>query len=95
MCPDRLGIVRRMKTLVEMSPEHYDDLLSKVSSNSVAYSLLKNGVVTGGQAKENRIIEIACELSDAKALLHLAQGRCPEAAFEIDKAVTLARPFQK
>ena len=84
-----------MKITVEMSPEHYDDLLSKVLSNSVAYSLLKNGVVTGGASKENRIIEIACELSEAKALLNLAQGLCPEAAFEIDKAVTLARPFQK
>jgi hypothetical protein len=84
-----------MKILVEMSPEHYDNLLSKVSSDSVEYSLLKNGIVTGGAAKENRIIEIACELSEAKTLLHVTRRLCPEAAFEIDKAVTLARPFQK
>ena len=84
-----------MKILVEMSPEHYDNLLGKVSRDSVEYSLLKNGIVTGGAAKENRIIEIACELFEAKTLLHVARGLCPEAAFEIDKAVTLARPFQK
>ena len=84
-----------MKILVEMSPEHYDNLLGKVSRDSVEYSLLKNGLVTGGAAKENRIIEIACELSKAKTLLHVARRLCPEAAFEIDKAVTLARPFQR
>jgi len=84
-----------MKILVEMSPKHYDDLLGKVLSDSVEYSLLKNGIVTGGAAKENRILEIACELSEAKTLLHVARGLCPEAGFEIDKAVTLARPFQK
>jgi hypothetical protein len=33
-------------------------------------------------------------LFEAKTLLHVARGLCPEAAFEIDKAVTLARPFQ-
>ena len=84
-----------MKILVEMSPEHYDNVLRKVPSDSDEYSLLKNGIVTGGTAKENRIIEIACELSEAKTLLHVTRGLCPEAAFEIDKAVTLARPFQK
>lgn len=84
-----------MKILVEMSPEHYDGLLSKVSVDSPTYSLLKNGIVSGGSAKENRIIEIACELSEAKALLRVAQALCLEAAFEIDKAVTLARPFGK
>jgi hypothetical protein len=84
-----------MKILVEMSPENYDDLLGKVSRDSAEYCLLKNGIVTGGAAKENRILEIACELSEAKTLLHVARGMCPDAAFEIDKAVTFARPFQK
>lgn len=84
-----------MKIVVEMSPAHYDELLHKLSIDSTAYCLLKNGVVTVGLAKENRIIEIACDLSEAKALLRVAQDLCPEAAFEIDKSVTLARPFEK
>ena len=84
-----------MKIIVEMSPEHYDELLGKISPASTEYSLLKNGIVTGGSAKENRIIEIACELSEAKALLRMAQDLCPEAAFEIEKGVTLARPLEK
>jgi hypothetical protein len=84
-----------MKIVVEMSPEHYDALLGRLSPVSTEYSLLKNGIVTGGSARENRIIEIACELSEAKALLRVAQDLCAEAAFEIDKGVTLARPFEK
>ena len=84
-----------MKIMIEMSPEHYDRLLSKVSQNSVSYNLLKNGVVSGGSAKENRLIEIACEESEARTLLHVAQDLCPEAAIEIDQGVTLGRPFQK
>jgi hypothetical protein len=84
-----------MKIVVEMSPEHYDELLGRLSPVSTEYSLLKNGIVTGGSARKNRIIEIACELSEAKALLRVAQDLCAEAAFEIDKGVTLARPFAK
>ena len=84
-----------MKIVIEISPEHYDQLLGKLSPVTTEYSLLKNGIVTGGSAKENRIIEIACELSEAKALLGVAQDLYPEAAFEIDKGVTLARPLLK
>jgi len=84
-----------MKIIVEMSPEHYNELLCKFSPVSPEYSLLKNGIVTGGLAKENRIIEIACELSEAEALLRMAQDLCPEAALETDKGVTLARPLEK
>ena len=84
-----------MKIMIEMSPEHYDLFLSKVSQGSMAHTLLKNSIVSGGSAKDNRIIEIACEGSEAKILLHIAQEVCPEAAVEIDKGVTLARPLQK
>jgi hypothetical protein len=83
-----------MKILIEMTPENYDLFLSKLSKASASYSILKNGVVTGGSAKENRIIEIPCEMFEAKILLNVAQMLCPEAALEIDKGVTLARPFQ-
>ena len=84
-----------MKIMIEMSPEHYDLLLSRVSRYSVAYILLKNGIVSGGSAKTNRIIEIAYEDSEANSLLHVAQALCPEAAVEIYKGITLVRPFQK
>jgi hypothetical protein len=84
-----------MKIMIEMSPEHYDQLLSRVSRYSMTYVLLKNSVVSGGSAKTNRIIEIACEDSEAKSLLKVAQALCPEAAVEIYKGVTLARPLQQ
>jgi hypothetical protein len=84
-----------MKIMIEMSPEHYDRLLSRVSRYSTAYVLLKNGIVSGGSAKENRIVEIACEDSEAKTLLRVAQRLCPEAAIEIEKGVSLVRPPPK
>jgi hypothetical protein len=83
-----------MKILIEMTPENYDRFLSKLSEASAPYTLLKNGIVTGGSAKENRIIEIACEMFEAKMLLNAAKMLCPEAALEIEKGVTLGRPFQ-
>ena len=33
-----------MKILLEISPEHYDRLLSGVSEKSLLYGVLKNGV---------------------------------------------------
>ena len=83
-----------MKILIEMTPKIMTVFLGKLSKASAPYTLLKNGVVTGGSAKENRVIEIACEMFGAKMLLKVAQMLCPEAALEIDKGVTLARPFQ-
>ena len=83
-----------MKIVVEIAPEHYDDLLGKLSVDCAEYCILKNGILTGGSAKANRIIEIVCEQSQAKALLRVAQALCPEAAFEIDKGITLARPLR-
>jgi hypothetical protein len=82
------------KIMIEMTPENYDLFLSKLSKASASNTILKNGVVTGGSVKENRIIEIACEMFEAKMLLNVAQMLCPEVALEIDKGVTLARPFQ-
>jgi hypothetical protein len=67
------GTEKPMKIMIEMSPEHYDLLLSRVSRYSMAYVLLKNGIVSGGSAKANRIIEIACEDSEANSLLHVAR----------------------
>jgi hypothetical protein len=84
-----------MKIMIEMSPEHYDLLLSRVSRYSMAYVLLKNGIISGGSAKANRIIQITCEDSEANSLLHVAKALCPEAAIEIEKGVTLARPPPK
>jgi hypothetical protein len=66
-----------MKILNEMTPENYDRFLSKLSEASASYTLLKNGVVTGGSAKENRIIEIACEMFEAKMLLKVSQILLP------------------
>ena len=65
-----------MKILVEMSPEHYDRLLDKLSEESAVYAILKNGVVVHPSgASEDRIIQIACEMTQAETLL-TRHGSC-------------------
>jgi hypothetical protein len=82
-----------MKILIEISPEYYDRLLSKTPETAVAYSVLKNGVVIHNPAEgtEHRTIDIVCEESLAKSLLHIAEELCPEAATEIENGIRLAR----
>ena len=85
-----------MKILVEMSPEHYDRLLDKLSEESAAYAILKNGVVIHPSgASDDRIIQIACEMTQAETLLHAARQLFPAAAPQLQESIGLARPFRK
>jgi hypothetical protein len=78
-----------MKIMIQMSPEHYDGLLSKVPTESVAYSVLKNGIVEsqaeGGN--ERRVIDILCEPTEAEILLGVANELWPKAASEIRDSI--------
>ena len=85
-----------MKILVEMSPEHYDRLLDKLSEVSAAYAILKNGVVVHPSgASSDRIIHIACEMAQAETMLHAARQLFPAAAPELQESIGLARAFRK
>jgi hypothetical protein len=78
-----------MKIMIEMSPEHYDGLLSKVPTQALAYSVLKNGIVEsrpeGGN--ERRIIDILCEPTEAETVLGIASELWPKAALEIKDSI--------
>ena len=79
-----------------MSPEHYDRLLDKLSEEAAAYAILKNGVVIHPSgASEDRIIQIACEMTQAETLLHAARQLFPAAAPQLQESIGLAQPFRK
>jgi|SRR5262245_15898789 len=78
-----------MKIRIEMSPENYDGLLNKVSTESLAYSLLQTGIVEsrpeGGN--EDRVIDTLCEPTEAEILLGIANELWPKAASEIKDSI--------
>jgi hypothetical protein len=63
--------------MIQMSPENYYGLLSKVSTESLVYSVLRNGIVESrseGRA-ERRVIDILCERSVATPnIIHASLG---------------------
>ena len=82
-----------MKILIDISPEHYDRLLSEFSEESRIYASLKNGLVIlhhteAGDA--SKMVEILCEKFHARMILAVAELVCPEAAAKIEEAIRLS-----
>ena len=84
-----------MKILLEISPEHYDPLLSGVSEKSLLYGVLKNGVVIHATkaGAGSKMIEILCEKFHARMLRALAENLSPQAVSQIEKAIRLSRMY--
>jgi len=84
-----------MKILLEISPEHYDRLLSGISENSLLYTVLKNAVVTNRNdaGRGDKMIEILCEKFHARMLRALAENLSPQAVPQIDKGIKLSRLY--
>jgi hypothetical protein len=82
-----------VKILIDMSPEHYDRLLSEFTEESHIYAILKNGLVIHHfeEGNEFRTVEILCEKFHARMILAAAEIYCPEAAAEIEEAIRLSR----
>jgi hypothetical protein len=82
-----------VKILIDISPEHYDRLLSNFSEESRIYAILKNGLVIHHVEAGNqfRTVEILCEKFHARMILAAAEMFCPEAAAEIEQAIRLSR----
>jgi hypothetical protein len=84
-----------MKIMLEISPEHYDRLLSGVSEESSLYAVLKNGVVIH-RTKAGagcRMIEILCDKFHARMLRSLAKNLSPQAVPQIERAIRLSRMY--
>jgi aspartate carbamoyltransferase regulatory subunit len=84
-----------VKILIDISPEHYDRLLSNFAEESRIYAILKNGLVIHHVEAGNqfRTVEILCEKFHARMILAAAEMFCPEAAAEIEQAIRLSRPL--
>jgi hypothetical protein len=82
-----------VKILIDISPEHYDRLLSRLTEESGIYAILKNGLVIHDfdAGKDFRKVEILCEKFHARMILTVAEIYCPEAAAEIEEAIKLSR----
>jgi len=82
-----------VKILIDISPEHYDRLLSEFTEESRMYAILKNGLVIdhteAGEA--SKTVEILCEKFHARMILAVAELVCPEAAAKIEEAIRLSR----
>jgi hypothetical protein len=82
-----------VKILIDISPEHYDRILSEFTEESRIYAILKNGlVIHHTEAGEvSKTAEILCEKFHARMILAVAELVCPEAAAGIDEAIRLSR----
>jgi hypothetical protein len=82
-----------VKILIDISPEHYDRILSEFTEESRMYAILKNGLVLHHfeAGNEFRTVEILCEKFHARMILAAAEVFCPEAAAEIEEAIRLSR----
>jgi hypothetical protein len=82
-----------VKILVDISPEHYDRILSEFDEESRIYAILKNGLVLHHfeAGYDIRTVEILCEKFHARMILAAAEMCCPEAAAEIEEAIRLSR----
>lgn len=80
-----------MKTLIEMSPEHYDLFVAELDIKSREYTTLKNGVVATEANNPARTITILCDRDEAIDLLEAADRRYPAAVPAIQVALDLSR----
>jgi hypothetical protein len=83
-----------LKILIDISPEHYDRLLSEFTEESRIYAILKNGLVIHHlkAGEVSRTVEILCEKFLARGMiLAVAEIFCPEATAEIEEAIKLSR----
>jgi hypothetical protein len=79
--------------IIEMSLDHYDRFLEKCDASCREYEILKNGLIVR-RPKDGvyeRIMEIACEIEEAKILFSCSTRLYPDAAGAIAKAIARAR----
>jgi hypothetical protein len=82
-----------MKVVIEMSLPLYDRFVDRCSPASKEHALLKNGIIVRHE-KDNqyeRILEIHCDVEEAKGLLNLGRNIFPDAVPEIEKAIAAPR----
>ena len=67
--------------------EQYNPFLEKAELHTREYVLLRNGIIK----RKKKVVEVPCELEQAKQLLKLAKDLHPEVARSIEEGIRLHR----
>ena len=77
--------------MIQLSPEHYDLFVAACEITSPEYTILKNNIVARHQSSEEPpMIEIMCDMEEAKLLLETARRLYPEAVPFLEDAMSVA-----
>ena len=79
-----------MKILIVIPIDPYRVLLSRCEISRPEYRVLTNGIITE-RPDAQRVVQILCDLANAKSILDFANGVYPEAAAYIEESIELAR----
>ena len=83
-----------MKILIEMSAEHYSELLGRCDGSSSQFRTLIEGCLDrrpSSEGFEEEVAQILCDTREAEQLLEFAIGVSTEAAEEIQSCLTCFR----
>ena len=77
--------------LIRLPLEHYDLFAGACEITSAEYTILKNNIVARHQSSEEPLmVEILCDMDEAKLLLEAARRVYPEAVPFIEDAMSVA-----
>ena len=77
--------------MIQLPPEHYDLFVAACEITSPEYTILKNNIVARHQSSEEPpMIEIMCDMEEAKLLLETARRLYPEAVPFLEDAMSVA-----
>jgi len=77
--------------MIQLPPEHYDLFVAACEITSPEYTILKNNIVARHQSSEEPpMIEIMCDMDEAKLLLETARRLYPEAVPFLEDAMSVA-----
>jgi len=82
-----------VKILIEMSAEHYSELLGRCEGSSSQFRTLIDGCLDRRPSSEGfeEVAQILCDTREAQQLLEFAIGVSTEAAEEIQSCLTCFR----
>ena len=78
-----------MSVFIQMSVSGYDTLTGKCQRGSAERAILMRAIIREHWTAS--LVEIRCELEEAKLLLALAIKACPDAVPDIQKAIAGSR----
>jgi hypothetical protein len=77
--------------LIQLPPEHYDLFAGACKITSAEYTILKNNLVARHQSNEEPpMVEILCDMDEAKLLLEASRRVYPEVVPFIEDAMSVA-----